>query len=39
MKKVLIAIKHNPETSLLIGFFTVAVFGSIIIDYFFGNIL
>ena len=38
MKKVLIAIKHNPETFFVVGFFTVVVFGAIVTDYFFGNI-
>lgn len=38
MKKVLIAIKHNPETSLTVGFFLAVIIGSIVADYFFGNI-
>lgn len=38
MKKVLIAIKHNPETSITVGFFAVVMIGSIIADQFFGNI-
>jgi hypothetical protein len=38
MKKILLAVKHNPETSFVVGFFLVVMTGAMLVDHFFGNV-
>ena len=38
MKKILVAVKHKPETLFVVGFFLVVTTGAILVDHFFGNL-